>query len=282
MNITNIHQWLHENENQFVPPVCNKMLHNEQLKVMFVGGPNQREDYHIEEGEEFFYMVKGDMCLKTIEKGQRRDVFIREGECFLLPAGIFHSPQRESNTIGLVIERTRLSHERDGLRYHIKDTTTPLFERWFHCMNLGTQLVPIINEFFDSEECVTQVPTEYSVPAESVKCPINTTLSTDEPIKVDQFLEQHKSQIQTCPKRMYTDESKTDVFWYGQGTFEIYNRDHETFLWQWRSDGTVTSEQETKPFTVNNSILVPANVRLTLTNINSDSTTLSVAMPYPK
>lgn len=26
--------------------------HNDQLKVMFVGGPNIREDYHIEEGEE--------------------------------------------------------------------------------------------------------------------------------------------------------------------------------------------------------------------------------------
>ena len=23
-----------------------------QLKIMFVGGPNQRKDYHIEEGEE--------------------------------------------------------------------------------------------------------------------------------------------------------------------------------------------------------------------------------------
>lgn len=26
--------------------------HQQQLKVMFVGGPNIRKDYHIEEGEE--------------------------------------------------------------------------------------------------------------------------------------------------------------------------------------------------------------------------------------
>lgn len=59
-----------------------------------------------------------------------------------------------------VIERERLERERDGLRYYIKGTTTPLFERWFHCKNLGTQLVPIINEYFRSEERITQIPTQ--------------------------------------------------------------------------------------------------------------------------
>lgn len=52
---------------------------------------------------QFFYMVKGDMCLKTIEKGQKRDVIIREGEGFLLPGRIPHSPQRYANTVGLGI-----------------------------------------------------------------------------------------------------------------------------------------------------------------------------------
>ena len=33
-----------------LPPVHCR--HQEQLKVMFVGGPNIRKDYHIEEGEE--------------------------------------------------------------------------------------------------------------------------------------------------------------------------------------------------------------------------------------
>ena len=28
-----------------------------QLKIMFIGGPNQRKDYHIEEGEEASFCV---------------------------------------------------------------------------------------------------------------------------------------------------------------------------------------------------------------------------------
>uniref|UniRef100_A0A8C4N481 3-hydroxyanthranilate 3,4-dioxygenase n=1 Tax=Eptatretus burgeri TaxID=7764 RepID=A0A8C4N481_EPTBU len=48
--------------------------------LMFVGGPNQRKDYHIEEGEELFYQMKGDMILKIVEKGIMKDVHIREGQ----------------------------------------------------------------------------------------------------------------------------------------------------------------------------------------------------------
>ena len=51
-----------------------------QLKVMFIGGPNVRKDYHMEEGEEIFYQVKGDMVLKIVEKGVHKDVSIKEGE----------------------------------------------------------------------------------------------------------------------------------------------------------------------------------------------------------
>lgn len=47
---------------------------------MFIGGPNIRKDYHMEEGEEIFYQVKGDMVLKIVEKGIHKDVTIKEGE----------------------------------------------------------------------------------------------------------------------------------------------------------------------------------------------------------
>jgi len=43
------------------------------------------------------------MCLKIIENGNRRDIIIRQGEVFLLPAKTQHSPQRYKNTIGITI-----------------------------------------------------------------------------------------------------------------------------------------------------------------------------------
>lgn len=48
----NTDKWIAENENSFLPPVCNKLMFFYQLNIMYVGGPNARKDYHIEEGEE--------------------------------------------------------------------------------------------------------------------------------------------------------------------------------------------------------------------------------------
>ena len=57
----------------------------------------------MEEGEEFFFMRKGDMTLKIVEQGKPKDVHIKEGQVFLLPARIPHSPQRQANTVSIKI-----------------------------------------------------------------------------------------------------------------------------------------------------------------------------------
>lgn len=154
----NVNSWLNENEQSFHPPVCNKLMHNQQLVIMFVGGPNQREDYHIEEGEELFFQLKGDMCVKIIENGKHRDVHIREGEFFVLPARIPHSPQRTAGSIGLVIERKRSLGEKDGVRWFVPNSTDPLYEKWFYCKDLGVELIPLIKNYFASEEFKTKKP----------------------------------------------------------------------------------------------------------------------------
>ena len=51
---------------RLAPPVCNAMVYGQgDWLVMAVGGPNAREDFHINEGEEFFYQLKGDMVLEV-------------------------------------------------------------------------------------------------------------------------------------------------------------------------------------------------------------------------
>ena len=109
MEIINVLKWIEENKSAFLPPVCNKLMHfgqvrkcykiyfnnkNLQLIVMFVGGGNERDDFHINEGEELFYQLKGEMLLVIEEQGKQRDIPIKEGEIFLLPGKIPHSPRR--------------------------------------------------------------------------------------------------------------------------------------------------------------------------------------------
>uniref|UniRef100_A0A8C4U9F5 3-hydroxyanthranilate 3,4-dioxygenase n=1 Tax=Falco tinnunculus TaxID=100819 RepID=A0A8C4U9F5_FALTI len=220
--LVNVRKWIEENKTAFLPPVCNKLIvpyacqqfcvilrHRHQLNVMFVGGPNERKDYHIEEGEELFYQVKGDMCLKIIENGKQKDIVIREGEMFLLPARIPHSPQRYTDTVGLVIERERLKTEVDGLRYYVGESTNVLFEKWFHCEDLGTQLLPIIQEFFNSRQYQTGKPNPDELLKET-PFPLNSA-SVMEPFSFSGWLNDHRGEIkQKKSLSMFGDNFETE------------------------------------------------------------------------
>jgi 3-hydroxyanthranilate 3,4-dioxygenase len=72
--------------------------------------------------QEFFYQLEGDMILKVHHNDQFKDIPIKEGEVFLLPARVPHSPQRFSNTVGLVIEKQRLPGQLDTLRWYCDNT----------------------------------------------------------------------------------------------------------------------------------------------------------------
>ena len=138
---------------QLKPPVGNANIYNDGgFMVTVVAGPNGREDYHIDPREEFFYQLQGDITLKIVEDGVFRDLHIREGEVFLLPPNVPHSPQRPAGTLGLVIEYARLPEEHDGLRWYCSNCGEVLFEDWFHLTDLTTQLQPVFDAFYGSED----------------------------------------------------------------------------------------------------------------------------------
>jgi 3-hydroxyanthranilate 3,4-dioxygenase len=146
-------QWIDENRDVLKPPVCNKrVFRDSEFIIMVVGGPNFRKDYHYDEGEEFFYQLEGEMVLKIMEDGKPRDIPIREGEIYLLPPRVPHSPQRMENSIGLVIERERRADEKDGLMWFCENCNAKLYEEYFHLENIETQFPPVFDRFFGNEE----------------------------------------------------------------------------------------------------------------------------------
>ncbi|XP_039594393.1 3-hydroxyanthranilate 3,4-dioxygenase [Polypterus senegalus] len=254
--LVNVDKWIQENEAAFLPPVCNKLMHFSQLNVMFVGGPNIRKDYHIEEGEELFYQIRGDMCLKVIENGKHKDVHIREGEMFLLPARIPHSPQRQANTVGLVIERRRLKSELDALRYYMDGTTDVLFERWFYCENLGVQLVPVIQEFFNSKQSRTGIPDPEDLRKE-LPFPFNNTRLMN-PFLLKEWIVKHKNDLAKKPVDMFGVHFETEVVMYGEGESEGQKRS-DIWIWQLEGSSQVTQAGKSVTLASGDSLLIPEN-----------------------
>lgn len=253
----NVEQWIQENSKDFLPPVCNKLLYGDgQLKVMFVGGPNIRKDFHIELGEEIFWQKKGHMCVRVMEFGKPKDVIIQEDEIFFLQSRIPHSPNRYENTVGLVVERDREPYEIDALCYFaeslpdFKENPQVLYQECFHVVDLGTQLKPVIARFFDSEEYKTGIPTKNSY-RQTLDYPIDVTTPVNKPFSLTKWMEERKEQFEKGESvvmyggKTYEDGRKDEFFvevFGGKGEdviSETVSGRKETLLWQWKGSSVV-------------------------------------------
>jgi 3-hydroxyanthranilate 3,4-dioxygenase len=149
----NLRRWIDENRGQLKPPVGNKLLFEDgEFIIMAVGGPNSRKDFHHDPGAEFFFQVEGDMLLKTVVEGRRHDVPIREGDVYLLPAEVAHSPQRPAGSVGIVIERRRAPDELDGFSWYCENCGHCLYLERIAVRNIETELPAIFSRFYSSLE----------------------------------------------------------------------------------------------------------------------------------
>lgn len=153
----NFQKWIKDHQEYLKPPVGNKCVYTESddLIIMVVGGPNQRKDYHYNETEEFFYQIKGDIIVKIQEEGKAVEIPVKEGEIFLLPAKVPHSPIRPADSVGLVIEVKRKHGEKDGLQWYCENCNHQLHSTTFKLNNVEKDFQPRFKEFYGSKELRT-------------------------------------------------------------------------------------------------------------------------------
>jgi 3-hydroxyanthranilate 3,4-dioxygenase len=151
-------RWIEENQSYFNPPFrTNRLLvHHKDFLVMILRGPNTRLDFHIEPGDEFFYQVDGDMELHVKPEGERRQIVkIKQGEIFVCPGGLPHSPRRFENTWGLVIERKRRDDEKEEFAWFCESCDALVLSRVVNQGNIPSQVSAVYQEFNEKEQLRT-------------------------------------------------------------------------------------------------------------------------------
>lgn len=147
-------KWIDENRHLLKPPVGNQVVYkpNQDFIVMVVGGPNSRKDYHFNETEEFYYQLEGDIVVKIMDDGKPVDIPIKEGEIFLLPPRVPHSPQRGPNTIGLVMEVQRRQGMKDGFMWFCENCGSKLYEEFLNLQDIVKDLPVVMNRFYENKD----------------------------------------------------------------------------------------------------------------------------------
>ncbi len=155
----NLQAWIDEHRHELKPPVANKQVWVDgEMIVMIVGGGNQRTDYHDDPLDEFFYQIEGSMILKVIEHEGRpaRDIVIGEGEVFLLPGHVRHSPQRpDPDSVGLVVEYNRPPGAVDGFEWYCEECHHLVHRVEVQLGSIVDDLPPLFEAFYADDRART-------------------------------------------------------------------------------------------------------------------------------
>ena len=150
----NFQAWVAEHEHLLKPPVSNRQmpLGTSDFIVQVVGGPNRRTDFHVDPYEEWFYQVRGNMHVDHMTDDGPRTVHVREGDMWMLPRLMPHSPQRpEAGSIGIVIERIREEGVRERFQWYCPDCNDLLYVVELQVRDIVADLPPAFELFYADE-----------------------------------------------------------------------------------------------------------------------------------
>ena len=103
--------WIRQHASEMVPPIGHKTIwRDDTYEIVVVRGPNTRRDFHINSKPEIFYQMRGAVTLRLRIGKHIVEQPIQEGELFVLPPHVPHSPQRDKGSWGLVVEQRQATH----------------------------------------------------------------------------------------------------------------------------------------------------------------------------
>ena len=123
----NLKQWIEENRESWGPR--RSPWEHSDFITMVHKGPTAGKQFHVNQGEEIFFQLEGELnCHYVTQAGERKVITLRPGEMFLLPGNVPHSPRREEGSWTLVIERKRQPDEVDGWIWYCGNCNHKLYE----------------------------------------------------------------------------------------------------------------------------------------------------------
>ena len=156
----NFPKWIADNRHLLKPPVGNQQIWRDtDLIVTVVGGPNQRTDFHDDPFEEYFHQFSGSAHLLIADRGKFERVDLHEGDIFLLPPHVRHSPQRpDPNSLCTVIERTRPAGALDAFEWYCAKCGSLVHRAELQLQSIVEDLPRAYAAFYDSAHNLRTCP----------------------------------------------------------------------------------------------------------------------------
>ena len=150
----NLQRWIADHAERLRPPVGNQQIWADaDFICTVVGGSNQRTDFHDDPHEEYFHQMKGTAHLLLWDRGRYERLTLAEGDIFLLPAHVQHSPQRPApGSLCTVIERARAPGVLDAFCWHCARCGGTVARREVQLVSIVADLPVVYDAFYASPE----------------------------------------------------------------------------------------------------------------------------------
>ncbi len=155
----NLLDWAETNRDRLKPPVCNAAIFPDSDYIInLVGGPNTRTDFHDNPTEEIFFQLKGNAHLNIWDRGQFDRIDLKEGDVFLLPAHVIHSPQRPEPGLCFLVERPRPAGHQDSLIWYCPKCASEVWRASKQLESLVDDLPKIYQQFYATSDAERTCP----------------------------------------------------------------------------------------------------------------------------